>query len=109
MELDYHEIGRRIARRRKALGLRQAEVGERAGISDKYLSCIERATSIPSLQVIVRLAIALDTTVDEFLFGAVHGGADDAGEMASLLRSMTPRQRALARSFLDWLREQKLE
>lgn len=41
MELDYFEIGRRIARRRKDLGLKQTEVCERAGINDKYLSCNE--------------------------------------------------------------------
>ena len=69
MELDYAEIGKRIARRRKELGLKQTEVCERAGINDKYLSCIERATSIPSLEVVMRLALALDTTPDEFLTG----------------------------------------
>ena len=68
MELDYTEIGRRIARRRKELGLRQVEVCERAGINDKYLSCIERASSIPSVEVIMKLALALDTTPDEFLY-----------------------------------------
>ena len=67
MELDYSEIGKRIARRRKELGLRQVQVCERAGINDKYLSCIERATSIPSLEVVMKLALALDTTPDEFL------------------------------------------
>lgn len=54
MELDYTEIGKRIAQRRKELGLKQTEVCERAGINDKYLSCIERATSIPSLEVVMR-------------------------------------------------------
>ena len=63
MELDYSEIGKRIARRRKELGLKQIEVCERAGINDKYLSCIERATSLPSLEVVMRLALALDTTI----------------------------------------------
>ena len=53
MELDYSEIGKRIARRRKELGLRQVQVCEKAGINDKYLSCIERATSIPSLEVVM--------------------------------------------------------
>ena len=46
MELDYFEIGKRLARRRKDLGLKQTEVCERAGINDEYLSCIERAASI---------------------------------------------------------------
>ena len=35
MELDYFEIGKRLARRRKDLGLKQTEVCERAGINDK--------------------------------------------------------------------------
>ena len=76
MELDYAEIGRRIARRRKELGLRQVQVCERAGINDKYLSCIERATSIPSLDVVMRLALALDTTPDEFLVSSIRFQTD---------------------------------
>ena len=59
MELDYKEIGKRIARRRKQLGLKQYEVEERADIGYKYLSGIERAISIPSTEVIMRLALAL--------------------------------------------------
>ena len=38
MTLDYTEIGKRIARRRKELGLKQSEVEEKADISYKYLS-----------------------------------------------------------------------
>ena len=41
MDLDYKEIGKRIARRRKELGLKQSEVEERADLSQKYLSNIE--------------------------------------------------------------------
>lgn len=66
MKLDYKEIGRRIAHRRKQLGLKQATVEEMADIGEKYLSCIERATSTPSTEVLMRLAIALDTTPDDF-------------------------------------------
>ena len=76
MELDYAQIGKRIAARRKELGLRQTEVCERAGINDKYLSCIERATSIPSLEVVMKLALALDTTPNEFLVGSVRHNGD---------------------------------
>lgn len=72
MQLDYHEIGQRIARRRRALNLRQAEVEEMADLGYKYLSNIERGISIPSTEVIMRLAVALDTTPDAFLVGAVQ-------------------------------------
>ncbi len=109
MELDYTEIGRRIARRRKELGLKQIQVCERAGINDKYLSCIERATSIPSLEVIMRLALALDTTPDEFLTGSIRYENGQWRDVAELMRSMNPSQLEVARSFLDWLSNQKFD
>ena len=108
MELDYSEIGRRIARRRKELGLRQVQVCERAGINDKYLSCIERATSIPSLEVLMKLALALDTTPDEFLTGSVRYESDEWRDVAELLRGMDAKHLQLARSLLTWLSEQKI-
>lgn len=108
MELDYSEIGRRIARRRKDLGLRQVQVCERAGINDKYLSCIERATSIPSLEVIMKLALALDTTPDEFLTGSIRYEDDEWRDSAELMRGMTPDQLVLAKSFLAWLSSQHI-
>ena len=108
MELDYAEIGRRIARRRKELGLRQTQVCERAGINDKYLSCIERAASIPSLEVVMKLALALDTTPDEFLTGSIRYEEDKWRDVAELMRKMNSKQLDLAKSFLLWLSEQKL-
>ena len=108
MELDYSEIGRRIARRRKEMGLRQVQVCEMAGINDKYLSCIERATSIPSLEVIMKLAIALDTTPDEFLIGSVRHESNEWQDVAELLRGMDSKQLGLAKSLLLWLSEQKI-
>lgn len=108
MELDYSEIGRRIARRRKELGLRQVQACERAGINDKYLSCIERATSIPSLEVIMKLALALDTTPDEFLTGSIRYENEEWRDVSELMRNMTSGQLSLAKSFLMWLSEQNL-
>ena len=108
MELDYSEIGKRIARRRKELGLRQVQVCEMAGINDKYLSCIERATSIPSLEVVMKLAIALDTTPDEFLVGSFKESDDEWRNVSELLRTMNPKQLHLAKNFLCWLSDQNL-
>ena len=47
MELDYSQIGKRIAQRRKELGLKQVEVCEQAGINDKYLSAGLKAPNLP--------------------------------------------------------------
>lgn len=107
-ELDYAEIGSRIARRRKELGLKQSEVEEQAGIGYKYLSNIERGISIPSTEVIVRLSGALNTTPDEFLVGVSHQSRKDWESVSQMLRGLNSKQLSLVKSFLLWLRENDL-
>ena len=108
VELDYHMIGRRVARRRKQHSLTQARVAEICGISEQYLSNIERAASIPSTEVVMRLSLALDTTPDAFLVGTARPAGEEWRGVAELLRGMTPRKLELARSFLTWLSDQEL-
>lgn len=107
MELDYTEIGRRIAKRRKELGLKQWDVEERADIGFKYLSSIERGHSIPSTEVIMKLAIALETTPDAFLVGTVRHEENDWQNVAELLRGMDDGKLKTAKSFLTWLAQQE--
>lgn len=109
MELDYSLIGQRIRKCRKRLGYTQEKLAEQADTSSQYVSNIERAVSIPSTEVIMRLAIALDTTPDEFLVGAVRHGEDPESWRAvgDLLRGMDEKQLELAKSFLMWLKERK--
>ena len=102
------EIGKRIARRRKKLNLKQSELSEMIGISDPYMSNIERATSIPSIEVIMRLAIALETTPDAFLVGTVRGQDESWKDVAELLRPMDEKHLKLARGMLSWLAEEEL-
>ncbi len=108
MELDYKQIGRRIARRRKFLGLKQSEVEERADIGFKYLSVIERGFSIPSTEVIMRLAVALETPPDEFLVGATRRENERWRDVADSLRALSDRQLDLVSSFIEWVGQQEL-
>ena len=108
MTLDYTEIGKRIARRRKELGLKQSEVEEKADLGYKYLSNIERSISIPSVAVIMRLAVALDTTPDEFLIGTLSHDNQEWKNISEMLRPMNAKQLSLAKSFLTWLSNQSL-
>ena len=108
MTLDYTEIGKRIARRRKELGLKQSEVEEKADLGYKYLSNIERSISIPSIEVIMRLAVALDTTPDEFLIGTLSHDNQEWKNISEMLRPMNAKQLSLAKSFLTWLSNQSL-
>ena len=109
MKLDYRAIGKRIAQRRKQLTLTQAKVAEACEISDQYLSNIERAVSIPSTEVIMRLAEALDTTPDEFLVGTARMGGEEAWRpVAEQLRGLNRKQLGLVERFIAWVREQEI-
>jgi len=108
LELDYLMIGSRVARRRKALHQTQAKIAEQCGISDQYLSNIERAVSIPSTEVIMRLAAALDTTPDEFLVGSVRHPGNRWKTVAEKLRGLDEKQLELADRFITWVSEQNL-
>ena len=108
MNIDYTQIGKRIARRRKKQGLTQLKLSEMVDVSEVYISNIERAVSIPSTEVIMRLALALDTTPDEFLVGTARDTGTRWREVAELLRDMDDKQLTLAGSLLTWLRQQAL-
>lgn len=108
MEPDYKEIGKQIAKRRKQLGLKQNTVEERAEIGYKYLSSIERGFSIPSIEVIMRLAAALETTPDEFLVGTTRYKDERWKSVAERLKGMNEKQLEFADKFLHWLKDQEL-
>ena len=105
MRLNYEEIGKRIAHRRRELGLKQAQVEEKAELGFKYLSNIERGISIPSTEVIMRLAIALDTTPDAFLVGAVK---EEEGwrAVAQQLQGLGPAQLKLVSALIAVVADQ---
>ena len=107
MGLDYRMIGKRVRRCRKRLKLTQMKVAEMADISENYLSNIERAVSIPSTEVIMRLALALGTTPDEFLVGAARMECERWKNVAEPLRAMNDEQLDLVESFIQWVLERK--
>ncbi len=110
MYVDYKELGKRIAKRRRDLGLKQSEVNEAAGLSDKYLSNIERAVSVPSIDVLMKLCAVLRTTPDKLLLGTENiSEVGNVGRVAALkVDNMSRGQQMLALSLLDWIKEQKL-
>lgn len=68
--MDTQETGRLIARRRKALGLSQAEVAQRLHVTDKAVSKWETGRGMPGIDNLAPLAEALGLSVVELLDGA---------------------------------------
>ncbi|MGN0467930.1 MAG: helix-turn-helix domain-containing protein [Acutalibacteraceae bacterium] len=110
MYVDYKQVGRRIAKRRKELGLKQAEVTEMAELSDKYLSNIERATSVLSIDVLMKLCHALKATPDDFLLGTTKQDEKSCYDdyLIRKISSLSKKETELVLSFIDWLSQQNI-
>lgn len=110
MFVDYKEVGKRIANRRKELGLKQAEVCEKAELSDKYLSNIERATSVMSIDVLIRICEVLDTTPNDLLLGATedHNNPGYEKHLSQKIHNLTQRQKEVVNSFIAWISQQEI-
>ena len=110
MYVDYKAVGRRIAARRRELGLKQFTVNEMAGLSDKYLSNIERATSVPSIDVLMKLCDVLKTTPDHLLLGTSASPDSEANllHLQNLLSHLDEKQLRLAMGFIEWIATQTI-
>lgn len=53
-----------IVKRRKSLGLTQSQVAELAGITQAQVGRLETSSTIPSIETVMKVAIALGMTVN---------------------------------------------
>jgi transcriptional regulator with XRE-family HTH domain len=66
--MDRRRFGRTIRRLREAKGLTQATLAQRVGLTREHLLRIEGGTTnLPTLAAAIRLAKALDVTVNDLL------------------------------------------
>lgn len=106
--VDYVQVGVRIGNRRRKMGLKQSEVNEMIGLSYKYLSQIESGRTIPSIDALMKICAALNTTPDHLLLGAVRNDGDDE-HIREKVKMVTGRNKIdLLSEFIDWLAEHKL-
>jgi transcriptional regulator with XRE-family HTH domain/molybdate-binding protein len=73
-ELDPHAAGDRLRRRRRAAGLSQIELAERAGVSRQAVGALEAGRHLPRVDAALALAAALGTNVEDLLGGAPTRG-----------------------------------
>lgn len=103
MEIDYKEIGKRMAARRKELGLKQYQLCEMIDVNYKYVSNLETGRSAPSLEVIMKLCGALDTTPDYFLLGTDSDGMLTDKELADKIGRLDEKNKKIISGILDVL------
>lgn len=67
MEINYAAIGQRIRQYRLARNLSQEVLSERADVTPAHFSHIERGNTKPSLPTLIRIANALNVSIDDLL------------------------------------------
>lgn len=65
-------VGNRIRETRQAIGVSQHDLSELAEVHITSLSRIERGITMPKLDMLARIAIALDTSVSELVKDITH-------------------------------------
>ena len=109
MHIDYSRLGKNVAKCRKSNGLTQEKLAEFTGLSNNHISNIENSYSIPSIETLMKLCEALDTTPDSLLLGtAVNDGGTVKEELVQKLPLCNNKQLSLLNSFLDWVLEQTI-
>lgn len=93
---DPREIGDRLLAFRKRAGLTQAEVAERAGLSDRTYADIERGAVNTRAETILRVCQVLRITPDDILTAQSESAAPGEEEVLRRLEGCSPRQRETA-------------
>ncbi len=94
--IDFQVIGFHISYYRKKKGLSQAELAEMISSSVPYISYIETGKKQVGVEYLVRIAEALEVSVDRLLIGNQATDKQGAMEMLQeILRDTTPYEKAV--------------
>ena len=100
--MEQLDIGIRIREARKKKDFTQQMLADAIGVSEIYISQLERGMKLPSLALFIQIITALDISADYILRDTVPTGKDFVyEEVAELLEGLTPKQRRGAIDILD--------
>jgi len=102
-KMDYEDLGRRVRAQRMALGWTQEYLAREIGVSTSFIGHIERGSRKASIDTLVMLANAMQTSTDELLKGSLFSGGE---EFIRPVRNLTPGQRMAMKQMLSTMQEQ---
>ena len=70
--MDYALLGQRIRAARLSAGMSQEQLAEMVGLTSQHISHTEVASTKISLPALVKVANALNTSIDKLLFDSIH-------------------------------------
>lgn len=108
MEIDYRKIGIRIKSARESKKLTQEELAELTGLTNNYISNIERTRSKPSIETLIKICNALEVTPDYLLLDSVYASKEYImDEIAVKLKKCTKNNIQLISGIITLLLEEQ--
>lgn len=85
-------LGENIARLRKLQKMRSRDLAEKVGVKQPYISAIENNKKSPSIEVLQKIAQALNTTTSELLGEVPETLSDDLKKLVNAARNLNKSQ-----------------
>lgn len=92
-ETNLKEIGERISRRRKLMGLTQEQLAEKMDVSIQMISNLERGIKAIKIDNLVRLSEILNVSTDYILTG--HQSPGDMDSLSKQIRQLSSESKGL--------------
>ena len=109
MEIDPKIMGIRIKKKREALGLSQKKLAEQVRVSPPAINQYEKGHKTPSTEALLRLAGALDVSID-YLVGTTLDEEilvdEEVVDAFNLFKCLSPQQRQHAIAHIRFLTSQ---
>ena len=99
------DMGIRIARRRKEMGLTQEQLAERIGVSLQTISCIELGKKSVRSENLAKMCSSLDVNSDFILYGKRTEG--QMNELLAKLSALDADAYQIVKELIDMLYERK--
>lgn len=106
--MNYELLGKHIREKRKSKNYTLENLAEKLDVSTTFIGQIERAKGIPSLETLVKIANALDTSVDSLLFGDLNtqsGNSFFLERISSLTCDFSAKEKELLLKNIEIIRE----
>jgi transcriptional regulator with XRE-family HTH domain len=109
MEIDFAQLGQRVAKRRKVLNLTQDDLAEATGLSNNFISNIENNHSVPSIESLMKICSALNTTPDYLLLGILKSGDERlTTDIHERMKLCNNKKLNLILNFITWIVDEQI-
>lgn len=102
--MDIERFGYRIKQARLKKGMTQIQLSEKIGISNNYLSVLERGDKQPSYDVLIKLSDILEVSIDELIMDSSRiGHLIKCGKLEESLQMLQPEQARMITNMVEFM------